>query len=77
MVFKTRIRMKINKNTKCLVIKGDKIREGIIIDALRDMVRVELNLIKIGWFRIYFKKWYPIKGKKVRVEFKSIDGGMV
>jgi hypothetical protein len=50
----------IVRGTKCLVIKGDKIREGIIVDALKDMVKVRF------WFR---SEWFPIQGQQVHVEF--------
>ena len=64
--------MKIQKGTRCLVIKGDKIREGIIIDAMRDMVKVKATFLEIGSFKLWHSKWYPIKGKDVRVEFRAL-----
>jgi|HubBroStandDraft_1064217.scaffolds.fasta_scaffold167076_3 hypothetical protein len=54
---------KIVHGAKCLVVRGDHIREGKIVDALGDKVKVRF-FIKSAWF--------PIKGQEVHVEFRPL-----
>ena len=56
-------RIKFERGHPCLVVCGDKIRDGRIVDAIGGNVKVKFN-----WFTP--AQWFPIKGQNVRVEFK-------
>ena len=69
------MKTKIEKGSRVLVktrkhnYSSWKIKEGKVIDAQKDCLKIEFS-----WWFFKWSKWLPINENLVRVEFQALNG---